>query len=198
MTDGMDKNFPELARRVAVCRDQGAFTTLFDHFAPRLKAYLVRIGVNPLQAEELVQEVMIVLWHRAELFDASRSSLSTWLFRIARNRRIDALRRDKSRSADLDDPMIIPEEIESAHSALEAEDRDAQVRAAMTDLPAEQYNLLSRQIAQRNRRGNRPAARHREVAHQAGLHTHAFQPHRLGRGGSVITKFGKKVRVYRA
>ena len=142
MTDGLDKNFPELARRVAVCSDQGAFTTLFDHFAPRLKAFLVRIGVNPLQAEELVQEVMIVLWHRAELFDASRSSLSTWLFRIARNRRIDALRRDKSRSADLDDPMFSPEEIESAHIALEAEYRDAQVRTAMTDLPAEQYNLL--------------------------------------------------------
>ncbi len=142
MTNGMDRDFSDLARRVAVGRDKDAFTEIFDHFAPRLKSYLVRLGASGTQAEELVQEVMIVLWHRAELFDPCKSSLSTWLFRIARNRRIDALRREKTRSADLDDPMIMPEPIESAETMLEAEDRDAQVRTALTGLPEEQAELL--------------------------------------------------------
>ena len=143
MTDGVERDFSHLALSVAKNRDQTAFAEIFDHFAPRLKAYLMRMGTSPLHAEELVQEVMMVLWHRADLYDPGKSSLSTWLFRIARNRRIDAVRRAKSRSsADLDDPMILPEPIESAQNMLEAEDRDKQVRAAMTDLPREQYDLL--------------------------------------------------------
>jgi RNA polymerase sigma-70 factor, ECF subfamily len=142
MTKGIDRDFSGLARRVAQNRDQEAFTEIFDHFAPRLKAYLLRLGASAVNAEELAQEVMIVLWHRAELFDPNKSSLSTWLFRIARNRRIDALRRDRSRSADLDDPMIVPEPVEPADALLEAEDRDARVRTALTGLPAEQAELL--------------------------------------------------------
>ncbi|MGO7029407.1 sigma-70 family RNA polymerase sigma factor, partial [Rhizobium ruizarguesonis] len=102
------QRFAALAKAVANDRDQQAFSILFDYFAPRLKAWLMRQRMTSGEAEELVQEIMIVLWHKAELYDATRSSLSTWLFRIARNRRIDMQRRANTRIFDETDPALQP------------------------------------------------------------------------------------------
>ncbi|PHR17709.1 MAG: RNA polymerase subunit sigma [Hoeflea sp.] len=142
MSNEMKERFVRLASAVAERRDQTAFAELFDYFAPRLKSYLMRLGMEPGQAEELTQEVMIVLWHKAGLFDPVKSSLSTWLFRIARNRRIDAFRRDKSALLDADDPALQPSQPESADDIVEAEERDERVRRAMLDLPDEQAELV--------------------------------------------------------
>ena len=142
MSNEMKERFARLASAVAERRDQTAFAELFDYFAPRLKSYLMRLGMEPGQAEELTQEVMIVLWHKAGLFDPVKSSLSTWLFRIARNRRIDAFRRDKSALLDADDPALQPSQPESADDIVEAEERDERVRRAMLDLPDEQAELV--------------------------------------------------------
>src|SRR5690554_5356021 len=98
------EEFAELARRVGETRDRKAFEALFDHFAPRLNGYLQRLGLERGEAEDMAQEVMAVLWHKAELFDPAKSSLSTWLYRIARNRRIDAARRERSRVLDPQEP----------------------------------------------------------------------------------------------
>lgn len=142
MSNEMKERFVRLASAVAERRDQTAFAELFDYFAPRLKSYLMRLGMEPGQAEELTQEVMIVLWHKAGLFDPVKSSLSTWLFRIARNRRIDAFRRDKSALLDADDPALQPSQPESADDIVEADERDERVRRAMLDLPDEQAELV--------------------------------------------------------
>lgn len=138
----MKERLARLASAVAERRDQTAFAELFDYFAPRIKSYLLRLGMEPGQAEELTQEVMIVLWHKAGLFNPVKSSLSTWLFRIARNRRIDAFRRDKSALLDADDPALQPSQPESADAIVEAEEREERVRKAMLDLPEEQAVLV--------------------------------------------------------
>jgi RNA polymerase sigma factor (sigma-70 family) len=142
MSNEMKERLARLASAVAERRDQTAFAELFDYFAPRIKSYLLRLGMEAGQAEELTQEVMIVLWHKADLFDPVKSSLSTWLFRIARNRRIDAFRRDKSALLDADDPALQPSQPESADDIIEAEERDERVRKAMLDLPEEQALLV--------------------------------------------------------
>ena len=142
MSNEMKERLARLASAVAERRDQTAFAELFDYFAPRIKSYLLRLGMEAGQAEELTQEVMIVLWHKAALFDPVKSSLSTWLFRIARNRRIDAFRRDKSALLDADDPALQPSQPESADDIVEAEERDERVRKAMLDLPEEQAVLV--------------------------------------------------------
>jgi len=142
MSNDLKERLAGLAEAVAIKRDQTAFAELFDYFAPRIKSYLQRLGMEPGQAEELTQEVMIVLWHKADLFDPVKSSLSTWLFRIARNRRIDAFRRDKSALLDADDPALQPSQPESADDIVEAEERDDRVRRAMLDLPEEQAMLV--------------------------------------------------------
>lgn len=142
MSNEIKERLTRLAAAVAVSRDQKAFAELFDYFAPRLKSYLQRLRMEPSQAEELTQEVMIVLWHKAALFDPAKSSLATWLFRVARNRRIDALRRDRSGLLDPNDPALQPSQPEAADDLIEAEERDERVRKAMLDLPEEQAVLV--------------------------------------------------------
>jgi RNA polymerase sigma-70 factor (ECF subfamily) len=82
----------EQMAKVAACRDVDCFMRVYDHYAPRLQRYLLGLGVTPAQAEELVQESLLRLWRRADLFDPTRASLSTWLFRVARNLYIDGIR----------------------------------------------------------------------------------------------------------
>lgn len=74
-------------------RSEDAFSALFNHFAPRIKGFLINGGASPQMAEECAQDVMVTLWHKARLFDPTRASAATWLFTIARNKRIDALRK---------------------------------------------------------------------------------------------------------
>ena len=142
MSSELHKNFAVLAARVAQGRDKEAFAELFDYFAPRVKAYLRRLNLDDSAAEDLAQEVMIVLWHKAHLFDPAKSSLGTWLFRVARNRRIDVIRRDKSGLLDPDEPMLQPSGEEPADEQMDAEQRDERVRSAMASLPEEQIELV--------------------------------------------------------
>jgi len=131
-----------LVKAVAEERDQAAFTVLFDYFAPRLKSWLVKRSMKSDEAEELVQDVMTVLWHRAHLYDPMRSSLSTWLFRIARNRQIDIQRRAKRRQLETQEPIFFAMEEPGVDTVYESEERDARVRAALALIPDEQMLLV--------------------------------------------------------
>ncbi|MEX0758146.1 MAG: sigma-70 family RNA polymerase sigma factor, partial [Tistlia sp.] len=98
-----------LIRAVAENRDKAAFGRLFRHFAPRVKAYLLRLGTESAAAEELAQETMVVLWRKAATFDPAQASVGTWVFTIARNKRIDRLRRLQRPTLDPEDPLLQPE-----------------------------------------------------------------------------------------
>ncbi len=84
-----------VTRMAAIAQDQDrkAFAELFRHFAPRVKAFLMKSGADESLAEECMQDVMATLWHKSHLYDPSRASVATWIFTIARNRKIDLLRR---------------------------------------------------------------------------------------------------------
>ncbi len=154
------QRFAALAKAVADQRDESAFSVLFDYFAPRLKSWLMRQKMTSGEAEELVQEIMIVLWHKAALYDPSRSSLSTWLFRIARNRRIDQQRRARVRVLDGEDPTLQPPEEMRADEIVANDDRDAQVRDAVSQLPRSSghFSRLPSFLASRIRKSlTRPA-----------------------------------------
>lgn len=154
----------ELANLVAsvACRaDRAAFSRLFDHFAPRLNAYLLRLGADRGTAEELTQEVMVTLWRKAALFDPTKSSVATWLFRIARNRRIDALRRERSIALDQHDPMLAPSDEAAPDETLDAQIRDGRVRRSLSVLPEEQIRLIRLAFYEGNS--------HSQIAEETGL-----------------------------
>ncbi len=126
-------------------RDREAFARLFAYFAPRVKAYLRRIGADPQQAEELAQEVMLTVWRRARQFDPGKSSPSTWIFTIARNKRIDMLRRRAAAAAVESGEARGEGPQEDVGEAFEAVDiglmRDKLVQA-IAELPPEQAEVL--------------------------------------------------------
>jgi len=136
----------DLVRAVATNGDRQAFAVLFKHFAPRVVTYLVRGGTPAASAEELAQEAMVVLWRKAASFDPARAGVSTWVFTIARNLRIDRHRRGgdadlagDSAEAELDshaDPAASPDE------ELDARQREQRVRAAVRKLSPEQARVL--------------------------------------------------------
>lgn len=131
-----------LVAAVAQERDKEAFARLFDHFAPRLTAYLMRQGTDGALAEEIVQDAMVTLWRKAAMFDPAKSSLTTWLYRIARNRRIDLMRRDRSIPLEPDSPVFEIVDPTDVEGELDATQREAAVRLAMETLPMEQRSLV--------------------------------------------------------
>jgi RNA polymerase sigma-70 factor (ECF subfamily) len=120
-----------LIEAIAQRRDRTAFAALFAHFAPRIKAWMLRAGSNPTAAEELTQETMLAVWQKARLFDPARAGASTWVFTIARNLRIDALRRERH-----------PSDLVQADLVLALSQQEVRIRAALGVLPPEQADVI--------------------------------------------------------
>lgn len=137
-----DDDLADLMRAIAVDRDRAAFATLFDLYAPKLKAFLARGGLDDAIAEELVQEVMLTVWRRGETYDPRQGGLSAWLFTIARNRRIDYFRRTPRPPGEEVDPTLLPEPAASAEGLVAARQSHMSVQAALAVLPDEQAEVL--------------------------------------------------------
>lgn len=134
-----------LMRAVAMHRDRLAFAALFKHFAPRLKTYLVRGGSSDSEAEDVVQETMVNVWRRAASFDADRAQVSTWIFTLARNLRIDRQRRSGGapQAFDNDEALdAIPDTAATPDDRLVALRRENDVRAALAQLAPEQALIV--------------------------------------------------------
>jgi RNA polymerase sigma-70 factor, ECF subfamily len=132
----------ELLSRIAEKRDRAAFAALFDAYAPRVKSFMMRKGASSEQAEDLVQETMIAVWSKAQMYVAERGSVTTWIFTIARNLRIDRLRREKtSLYTDIDDYDAESNEPQQ-DDALGRLQEDGYVAKALAQIPQEQRELL--------------------------------------------------------
>ena len=138
----------QLLERVGASQDRQAFHQLFEHFGPQIKYYAIANGIAH-QAEELVQEVMISIWRRASTYDWRKAAASTWIFTIARNQRIDMLRKIRRGSAemalDTDDLWQIPGDDEkdpmpSLHRII----AERRIKDSFEHLPQDQVTVLSK------------------------------------------------------
>ena len=133
----------EFLHRVASKGDVEAFRELFEMYAPRVKAYMMRQGADPNTAEELAQETLLTVWRKAALYSGDRGSATTWIFTIARNLRIDRLRREmtwvelpEGRAEEAsDDPR--PDD------TIEEKERRQRVQSALAELPADQHEVVA-------------------------------------------------------
>lgn len=145
---------------VACHRDREAFACLFDHFAPRLKAWLMRAGASENDAEDFAQDTMMTVWRKADLFDPRKAKAATWIFTIARNKRLDRLRRDNR-------PLPVPEitfdleEVPRPDDLLASSQDATRVRTALAKLKPDQIEVLQMAFFV-----GRP---HTEIASQLGL-----------------------------
>lgn len=139
------KNLSEWDRlllRVGSNRDRFAFKKLYEHFAPRLKSFLLRIGSDMSAAEEICQESMIMVWRRAETFNPDSAGASTWIFTIARNKRIDKLRKDNRPLPDLNDPSFFQIPVDKSDDILQRVEEEKKIKNALKNLPPEQAKLI--------------------------------------------------------
>jgi len=139
-TDRM--HMTDLIHKVARNRDSEAFQELFVSFAPRIKAMLMRQGADPETAEEIVQETMLSVWRKAHLFVESKGSFSTWVFTIARNLRIDRLRRNTVWQEFGAEAEERPSEDDSPYDELQREQQREHVTEALTTLTSDQYEVV--------------------------------------------------------
>ncbi len=132
----------QLMARLAADRDRDAFAELFDHFGPRIKAMLMKSGADHALAEDLVQDVMISVWRKVDSYAPERGTVSSWIFTIARNARIDRLRRGSSRPYEDVSDLELASDDPSAEDEILAGQRADRVGEAMADLPQEQRQVV--------------------------------------------------------
>lgn len=123
-------------------RDKAAFAALFDYFAPRLKGFIMRSGTGSGQAEEVVQEVLLTVWHKAHLYDPGRAEVASWIYQIARNRQIDKIRKEN---------RAVPEELHTEESTepdagqvLGLQQETARLKDAIATLKPEQREMIEK------------------------------------------------------
>ncbi|MDX2482673.1 MAG: sigma-70 family RNA polymerase sigma factor [Pseudodonghicola sp.] len=144
-------------------RDRAAFAALFDHFAPRLKGFIMRSGTGSGQAEEIVQEVMLTVWRKAAQFDPARAQVSSWVYQIARNRQIDVIRKENRPM-----PEELAEDLAGASGAepdasqiLAVEQEANQLKLALSRLKPDQREIIERAYL--------GELSHQEISTQTGL-----------------------------
>jgi RNA polymerase sigma-70 factor (ECF subfamily) len=131
-----------LLLRVARDQDRAAFGTLFGHFGPRVKSYLIKLGVDSATAEDLMQDVMLAVWRRATTYDPQQAGVATWIFTIARNKRIDALRRGPRPDFDPMDPALVPEPPAPPDHEASAAQWEIAIAEAVAAMPREQAEII--------------------------------------------------------
>ncbi len=135
-------DWAEMLLAVRDKQDKVAFAALFRHFAPRVKGFLMKAGSDAATAEECAQDVMATLWQKAHLFDPARASVSTWIFTIARNRRIDMARKD--RRPEPEDLMWLGQDEPDQADVYAAAEDTRLLQEALADLPEKQRLLIQR------------------------------------------------------
>ena len=140
-------------------KSEAAFARVFYHFAPRVKAFLIKSGADAGLAEECAQEVMVTVWHKAHLFDPTRASASTWIFTIARNKKIDALRKQLRPTPD--DLGWGPEHEPDQEEMVGLQQETEKLGEAIANLPEKQRVLVERAYFEE--------MSHNEIAEATGL-----------------------------
>ncbi|MBZ0128303.1 MAG: sigma-70 family RNA polymerase sigma factor [Rhodobacteraceae bacterium] len=140
-------------------RDRAAFAALFDHFAPRLKGFIMRSGTGSAQAEEIIQDVMLTVWRKSAQFDPARAQVSAWIYQIARNRQIDIIRKERRPLPDElgEDPGAEPD----ASQIMAIEQEAGQLKLALARLKPDQRDIIEKAYL--------GELTHQEISTQTGL-----------------------------
>lgn len=130
---------------IAACQDRAAFANLFRHYAPRIKAFMMKGGSDAESAQEIAQEALIMVWRKAASFDRAKASAATWIYTIARNKRIDLLRRSGRPALSEEDWLTVyaADETDADQSVL-AGQTYIRMKELMEDLSPDQRVVLQK------------------------------------------------------
>ena len=141
-SDVTENDLGNYLRDIGENQDRNAFSNIFKHFAPRLKSFFVKLGCIETQAEEIIQEVMIAVWTKSSTYARTKSSVSTWIYTIAKNKRIDKIRKEtKHNTVESDDSLEIPVPSRQEEQIFSSEVTE-KIHHSLKFLPKEQAELL--------------------------------------------------------
>ena len=135
------KDWSAMLAELAISRDRQLFIRLFRHFSPRIKGYIMKLGLTEATAEELTQEAMLSVWRKTHLYDPGKAAASTWIYTLARNLSIDWMRKQKYPEYDLDswhEEVGEPAVLELVEQAVMSD----QVAMAIRQLPDNQAQVI--------------------------------------------------------
>lgn len=147
--------------QIANQKDQLAFQQLFQKYAPRVKSFMMRHGADANTAEELAQETLLAVWRKASLYSSERGSVPTWIFTIARNLRIDRLRKEEMWVELPDGYDQEPSTDAQPDEVVSDEERRLNMHRALDGLPRDQYQVVVLSFID--------GLSHREIAERLGL-----------------------------
>ena len=139
---------------VAREKNRSAFKKIYSYFAPRLKAFILGQGTDRQLAEEVVQETMINIWRKAPQFNPQKASAATWIYTIARNRRIDLLRKINRPTPDINDPAFVADPELDSSNLVSKEQESRNLNKLITNLPEEQQAVLKLAFFQEKTHGD--------------------------------------------
>lgn len=122
--------------------DRNAFKRIFLVMTPKLKAYLISTGQSQNEAEEILQETMLKVWRKASLFDKNKSAANTWIYSVAKNARIDRIRKETRPAPDPDDPYFTPDPPETGEQSVSRSQDGEIIRKAMQILSVDQIQII--------------------------------------------------------
>jgi RNA polymerase sigma-70 factor (ECF subfamily) len=131
-----------LVQAIGSARDRDAFRQLFTRYAPKLKAHFAHAGRSGVTVEDLVQDVMLSVWSHAHSYKPELASVSTWIFRIARNRFIDVVRRQRTVAIEPEVVDALGGEVVDLDDGLSTLELSARVDVALTGLSPEQADVI--------------------------------------------------------
>jgi RNA polymerase sigma-70 factor (ECF subfamily) len=153
--------FDDLLTAVGQTKNRDAFVRLFEYFAPRVKSFLMRGGFNKDEADELAQETMLTVWNKAGSYDSTKASASTWIFTIARNKKIDNLRKSSPVELDPHDPLLMPVERDTPLDYINRTQEIERLAKAIKNLPEEQASLVRKSFFE--------SKSHGEISEETGI-----------------------------
>ena len=140
LLDMADPN--ELMSRIAQFQDKEALAALFNLYGPRIKSMMLKLGASDALAEDLVQDIFLSVWRKAALFSSQRGAASTWIFTIARNLRIDQLRRQSNKPYEDLASMDIASDAPSSSFLVEQHQVIDRVTTALGSLSEQQQEVV--------------------------------------------------------
>lgn len=133
----------DLLSRIALDRSDAAFRSLFEEYGPRVRNFMLKQGADPDLAEELAQETLVTVWRKAGLFNASKGSATTWIYTIARNLRVDHIRRRRGWQELTEEHVAaLPSDDTPADEVVDERLRQARVQAVIKQLPPNQVEVV--------------------------------------------------------
>jgi RNA polymerase sigma-70 factor (ECF subfamily) len=142
MNKSFANNWSNCIKKLSEDRDVDAFRELFNYFSPRIKSFLLKSGGSVSQAEECMQEAMASVWQKAHMFDPTKASAATWIFTIARNKQLDAIR--KIRRPEPEDLPWMESKQDDPSESLILQEEQKNLAFAVSKLPKKQRILIEK------------------------------------------------------